>query len=148
MYGVTVRPSSTTGRTGAPAIASGGTGCTADAILTRNIFSRACGSKSNTSTCHSGRPDSLSRACTRVSLDDLSESSSAVTSPTTPKPCGNSSPHSTLNGPETAMADTFRSLVAAYSAHQAMAARRPGFDNRETRTVRDVLPETQTSHLS
>jgi Pyridoxal-phosphate dependent enzyme len=39
--------------------------------------------KSNTSTCHTGNPVSLSRACTRWSFDDLSKSSSAVTSPTT-----------------------------------------------------------------
>ena len=99
MYGVTVSPSSTTGRTGTCATLSGGTGCTAAAILTLNVFSRACWSKSNTSTCHSGSPVSLSRACTRLSLLDLSKSSSGVTSPTTPSPCGNNSPHSTLNGP-------------------------------------------------
>ena len=48
-----------------------GTGCTAAAILTLNVLSRACGSKSNTLTCHTGSPDSLARVCTRFHSTQL-----------------------------------------------------------------------------
>src|SRR6476620_11851989 len=55
-YGVTVNPSKTTGRTGAPSIAFGGTGCTGATIFTLNVRSRASGSKSITSTVHTRIP--------------------------------------------------------------------------------------------
>jgi hypothetical protein len=99
MYGVTVNPSNTTGRTGAPETASGGTGCTAAAILTLNVRSRASGSKSMQSTVHNGKPESLSRACTGRSLVLASKSDDDFTAPINPAPNGKTSPNSTLYGP-------------------------------------------------
>jgi hypothetical protein len=54
MYGVTVNPCNTTGRIGASANASGGTGRTSPTTFTRYVFVRACGSKSITSTSQLG----------------------------------------------------------------------------------------------
>jgi hypothetical protein len=61
-YGVTVRPSNSTGVNGDPATGGGSTGCTCAATLTLTVRCRADSSASITSTTHSGSPVCLS-AC-------------------------------------------------------------------------------------